>query len=140
MEPADAPAERQTGDAGGRDHATGDGQAEYLGLPVDLSPGRASLDAHGLVGRIDPDTVHVAEVEHQAAIDGAVAGDMVATGPNREQEPVVPGEVHTVDDVGFARAADDETGPAIDCEILDDPSLVVRRITGSDDRPTEQHA
>ncbi len=140
VEPADAPAEGQTGDAGGRDHAARDSQAEDLRLPVDLSPGRAPLNAYCLVGRVDPDAVHVAEVEHQPPVDGAVTGDVMPTGSDGEQHPVLPSQVHTVDDVGFARAPDDETWPTIDREILDDPNVVVRRITRSDDRPAEQRA
>jgi hypothetical protein len=140
VQPADTTAERQTGDPGGRDHAARHGQPEDLGLPIDLSPGRAPLDAHRLVGRIDPDTVHVAQVEHQAAIDGAVTGDVVPTGTDRKQHAVLPSQVDAIDDVGFARAPDDETGSAIDREVLDDPDAVVRRITRSNHRPTKAHA
>src|SRR5690606_29734079 len=91
-EVAEAAAEGEPGHAGGRDDAGGRGQAEGMRGVVDVAPERATADARGAGLRVDVDVAHGGEVDDQAAIDGALAGDVVAAAANGEGQIVVAGE------------------------------------------------
>ncbi|HYI58188.1 MAG TPA: hypothetical protein VEX66_08475 [Microlunatus sp.] len=69
-----------------------------------------------------------------------MTGHVVSTGPDREQQPTLPSQVDAVDDVGFARAPNDEARLTIDRKVLDHPHLVIPGITGSTERSPEHHA
>ena len=60
LQPADAAAEREPGDAGRRDRAAGRRQPERLRLAVELAPGQAGLGARDPAPGIDPHALHPA--------------------------------------------------------------------------------
>ena len=60
--PADAAAEREPGDTGGRDEAARRREPVRLGLVVDVGPHRASADRRPTSGRIDADVAHPKEM------------------------------------------------------------------------------
>ena len=104
-QPADAAAEREPGDAGGGDEAAGRGQAEGLGLGVELAPGEAALGPHGARLGVDPDALHRREVDHQAAVAGGVAGHVVAAAAHGDGQALAAGEADRGDDVARARCS-----------------------------------
>ena len=77
-EPPQSPTEGEAGDPGGADRAARGGQAELLGLPVELGPGRPGLGPHGTSARIDPDALHGGQIDDDAALAHREAGDAVA--------------------------------------------------------------
>ena len=125
VQPADPPAQRQPGDAGGRDDATGDRQPEGLGLAIDIPPGRPALDAHDTSVGIDPHATHRRQIQHQPVIADAVAGDAMSSSPHRGQQLLLAGQVDRVDDISGARALHDQARAAICQAILDNPGLVI---------------
>jgi hypothetical protein len=83
--PAEATAERQPGDAGGRIDACGYGEPKSLCLLVEVGEHRAGLDPRSLPRRIDPHRLHLRQVDHDTAIADRAAGDVVTTAPDRDQ-------------------------------------------------------
>ncbi|HUP73444.1 MAG TPA: hypothetical protein VM282_10430 [Acidimicrobiales bacterium] len=69
-----------------------------------------------------------------------MAGHVVATAPDGEEEPLVARKFDAIDDVGLARAPDDESRSAIYREVLDSPVLIESGVAGTEDRPPELHA
>jgi hypothetical protein len=83
--------------------------------------------------------MHVAQVQHQATIDGAMTGDMMTPAANGKKQSILAGKVDPVDDVGLAGAADDEARVTIDRQVLDATTLVEARIARGVDRTSELH-
>jgi hypothetical protein len=81
--PAEATAECQSGDASGRDDAARCGKAECLRLVVNVTPGGATLDAGSTCFRIDIDSVHQRQIDHE---------DIVLTS-SLSENPILRGSV-----------------------------------------------
>ena len=131
-EPADAAAEREAGDADGAGvtergrKPVGRGRERVLaGGQARLRPGRPSLD-------IDVEPLHVRDVEHDPAIDGAVAGDAVSATPDRERHPGLAGEDDGPRDVTGAGGLDDERRAAVVDRVVGEAGRVVLGGVGED--------
>src|SRR6266511_3512959 len=96
VQPADPPTQRQPGDAGGGDNATGNRQPEGLRLAVDIPPGRPTLHAHSPSAGIDPHATHRRQIQHQPVIADAVTGDAMPPGAHRRQQLLLAGQVDRV--------------------------------------------
>ena len=134
-EVTDSAVQRQAGDTRRRDDAAGHREAEQLGLTIEVSPGRAALHTDGLRIRVDVDTAHLREVEHDSAVVDGVAGDVVPSGLDREHEALLAREVDRVDDVGCTAALHDQRRAPIDQRIPDRACLVIAGIVRSEHRP-----
>src|SRR5688500_15932437 len=95
----DASAQRQPADSGSRDDPACGRHAEGVGAMVDLTPDAAAGDADRASGRIDPDSLHVREVDNDAVVADAEPGTVVTATANREQHVVLASEVDRGDDV-----------------------------------------
>ena len=136
-QPAVAAAEREPGDAGVRDHAARRDQPERLGLPVDVRPERAALHVRQASLGVDLHAAHRREVDQHAAVDRRQPGDRVAAAAHRHDQAVVAREVHRVDHVGRARAADHQRGlPVVHrVELGSDPGIT--RLRGGEGRTSQ---
>ena len=134
-QPADPAAEREPGDAGRRDEATGHRQPEGLRLVVELSPGRAALGDDALGVRVDPDALHRRQVDDDPAVGGGEPGQAVSTTANGDLELLAARELDGGDDVGDARAANDERRTPVDHPVPDGPSRVVAGSPGRSTSP-----
>src|SRR5204862_3954244 len=130
LEPATATAEQQAGDPGGGKAAARDGEAVHLRRAVELAPGETGLGAAGLGIRVDVDALHQREVDHEAVVDGAVAGGRVAAGAHGDRQAVVAAVVHGGDHVFGGRAARDQRRMAVEEAVPDDSCFVVSGVTG----------
>ena len=74
---ADAAAERESADARGRHEPAGHGEAERLGLVVDVGPGAAALGGDRAGDRVDRHAAHRRQVDHDTAVGGREAGKRV---------------------------------------------------------------
>ena len=128
LEPAAPAPEREAADAGRRDAAAGRGEAERLCLAIELAPGGPALGPRGARGGIDAHGVHVAQVDHQAAVGRRIAGHAVATASHRDLEVVVAGEPDRRDHVRHAAAARDQRGTVVEHPVEDRPRGVVVRV------------
>ena len=129
-QPADPARQGEAGDAGVGDQAAGGGEAERLGVAVDVAPGGAALDPGAAPFGVDPHGAHQRQVEHQPAVAHGVARDIVAAATDGHRQAMVAGEAHGVDDVGDAAAAHDRVRAAIDHRVPHGPCRVVARIAG----------
>ena len=103
-QPADPAAEAQAGDAGVADHAARHRQTVLLRGRVEIGPGRAAAAARPARAGIDRDVAHRAEVDHQAVVDDAVAGEAVAAAAYRDLEVVLAAEGDRGGDIVGARS------------------------------------
>ena len=132
-EPADAAAQREAADAGGRDDAAGGGKPEFLTFAIEFSPGGAALGERGLPAGVDLDLSHQGEVDHHGAVGDGLSGDAVAAAAHRSGEAVFAGKTNGLNDVGDAGGADDDGWLAVDHAVPDlARSGVVRIIRGED--------
>ena len=127
-QPAEPAAQRQPGDAGRRDDAAGDGEAVELRLAVQLAPAHARLHARRTGGRVDVDALQWREVDRDAALADAPAGDAVTAPANRDLQARLAGEVDGGDDVGLAVAPRDQRGAPVDEAVVDASRLLVARL------------
>ncbi len=132
-EPADAAAEGETRDTGVGDLAARDGEPVRLRLPIEIAPEGACLHARHLRPGIDPDALHPREVEHDAAVDGRVAGRRVAAPANRQLRSGLPRMLHDRDHVDGSLHPGDRSRAAVEHAVPDAPRLVVRRIARPDE-------
>jgi hypothetical protein len=93
-EPSEPTAQSKARDSSVGDCATWSGETEKLSLAVEFSPGYTALDVGDLARGIDPDALHLRQVNYDAAIAGAVPGGVMGAAPYRSQDLVRPGKVH----------------------------------------------
>ena len=107
---AEAAAEREPADAGRADDAARVREPVLVGGPVDLAPRAAAADADGAGAGIDVDPADRGEVQHDAVVDRAEPGAVVAAAADREREARLAGVADDPRDVVGARALRDQRG------------------------------
>jgi hypothetical protein len=139
-QPADPPAERQARDPRVGDDPADRRQPEELRLAVELAPEHAGLGARGERRRIDSDSLHRREVDHEPAVAERVAADAVATGAHANQQITLAGEADRGDDVGDAGAPGDARWAAVDRAVPDRAGLVIALVVGTDHQAVDRVA
>ena len=132
-EVADAAAEGQPADAGGRDDAARRGQPEGVRRGVQVAPRRAARDPGRVRQRVDPHTTHGGQVDDHAVVAGAEARDAVATTADRDGQVVVGGEAHRGHHVAGVGRLDDDGGALVDHPVADLACFVVPLVVGAGD-------
>src|SRR5262245_30606009 len=132
-EPAHATAERQTGDPGAGDFAAGRGQANGLGGTIEVTPCSAALRSNAPALAVDFDRPHLAEIDDQAPVANAVAGDAVTAAANCDEHAGVGRNTNRVDNIVNAGAAQDGSRTAIDHAVPDRAGLIVGVVGRQDD-------
>jgi hypothetical protein len=84
---------------------------------VEVQPGGAALGDCDLPLVIDPDVPHAREVDHQAAVDRAVAGGVVASAPDRDLKTMRLPEAERLRHVVRVDAAGNRRRAAIDQQV-----------------------
>jgi len=113
-EPSIATTKGEAAHPGGRHPAAGGGKPEQLGLPVQLAHQHPAVDPGGASHRVDVHPLQAGEIDQDATVHGAVAGDAVPAAANREWQALRSGVVDRVDDVGGPLGPDDERRPLVD--------------------------
>jgi hypothetical protein len=137
LEPAAAGAGGEADDARRRHAAAGDGEAERLGLVVELAPVHAALGADGLALRVDPDSLHRPHVEDDAVVDRREARHRVAAVPDRERKPARPRKADCLNHACDSSRSQDDAGTSVEHAVEDAAELVVLRIRRLDDLAAE---
>ena len=127
---ADAAAEGEAGDARRREDAGRHGETECAGRVVEVAEGAARPDLDGLRLRIDAHPLLEGEIDHEAVIDRAEPGTVVAAAANGDLQALFACEVHGGDHVGGVEAARDEARMLVDHPVVELASLVVAGIVG----------
>ena len=115
-------------------------QPEELRLAVELAPEHAGLSARGARRRIDSDSLHRREVDHEPAVTERVAADAVATGAHADQQIALAGEADRGDDVGDTGAAGDAGRMAVNRAVPDPAGSVVAGAGGHQQLSAERSA
>src|SRR5262249_6333032 len=131
-QPADATAERETGDAGVAHDSAGGGQAACLRLVVDVTPQRAPLHPGPAVGGIDPHGPHRREVDDDAVVETRGARHVVTSAPYGDLQIVVARETHGRDYVGGPEASGDQARAPVDGTVPHGTCVVVVGMVGTD--------
>ena len=129
-QPAHAAAKGQSGDACGGDHAHRGRQAESLRLAVEFTDGKARFGLHRARGRIDTNTLHGREINHEPVVADRLACDAVTTATYGDWKVVPAGKDHTGDHIRRASTSHDYRGAPIDGPIEDDARRIVTRLAG----------
>ena len=137
-EPAEPAAEREPGDPRRGDGATGDRQAVLPGRGIELRPRHAPLGACRSGIRVDPDRLHLGQVDHHGVVRDREPADVVTAAPDGDLVPATAGEAHRRGDVGCGPAAHDQRRAAIDQPVVDSPGVVVALIAGLQQPPAER--
>jgi hypothetical protein len=66
---------------------------------VEVRERGAALDGDAACAGIDAGGLHLREVDHDTVIAHGIAGNVVSTATNGEQQPVVPREIHRANNV-----------------------------------------
>ena len=130
-------AQREPGDAGGRDDPEWHGLTEGLGRVIDVAGRAARAHSHRLVLGVDPHALHRRQVDDQAVVDAAETRAIVAAAANGDRELVVPAEIDRGDHVGDVGASGDEQRPLVDHGVVELSRLFVFRMVAPDNRPAK---
>jgi hypothetical protein len=76
-----------------------------LGLSIEFSPGDAALCAHGAAPGVNMDAFHRAQVDHDTAIDGRAARDVMTAAANGYFEPEPLRNVDGINDIRHTAAS-----------------------------------
>ena len=136
-EPAEAAAEREAGDTGIADRAAGRREAERLRLAVELSPAQARFRARGAGDGVDPEALHLGEIDDDPVVARRLARDVVGAAAHGNRQPLVARERDGGHDVHRAAAARDHRRALVDHRVPDAARLVVGGIAGNDHAATK---
>ena len=134
---ADPAAERDPADAHRPGVTEADGQAVLGCRRRDLGRGEAGLGSRDARLRIDLDALHLAKVDHDAAVGGAESEPRVAATANRQLEVRLAGEADDGRHVVDVMWTGDQEWPVVEPSRSHDADIVVRRMFGRDDRPVD---
>ena len=129
---ADAAAEREPPDPGGRDDSARSCQAVLAGGLVDLPPRAPAAHPNGARVGVNLDFFQQREVDHHSAVARAQPGAVVAAAADRDQQVMIAGERDRPRHVSEARAACDQGGPLVDHRVVDRARLRVVGVFGAD--------
>lgn len=130
---ADATTEGDAADPDGAGVAEADDEVVRGERLAKLDGGDARADPDRAVGGVDVDLVEIADIDHEAALRGGVAGAAVAAAADRELEAAVPGVGDGGGNVLGIGDADDGAGALVITAVHDGAELVVVGIGLSDD-------
>ena len=140
LEPADAAAERQAGDAGVPDGPDGADEAMRLGRAVEFAEMRPAIRACEAAVRVDGDAAHPRQVDDDAIVAGREAGDAVASAADRDPEVRLARVPDGCDDILHALRPNDQPGPPIVEGAPDASRVVIVGLARSDDLAHEGRA
>src|SRR5688500_18826296 len=127
-QPAEATAECQPGDPGGRVDACWNGKAECLCREIDMAKRAARLDVRDATTRIDAHCAHERKVDHHAGIADSTSGNVVSAAAHCDREVMLPRKAESGADVGLPTALGNQCRPPVDHCVPDGARLVIRGI------------
>jgi hypothetical protein len=119
------PPPSQSGNTGGRDDTAGRRQAVQLRLAIEAAPGRPALGSDRSATRIDMNTLHPREVDHQAAVHNGASRDIVPAAANRNFQAKAASKLDGVDDVRDPAALRDQRRPFVHHAVVHPPCGIV---------------
>ena len=136
-EEADPAAERDAADADRAGVAEAGGEPVLAGGGRVLAGGEAAAGPGGAARKVEVEPAQAAQVEHDAAVAGGVAGGAVAAAADGQLGAAVAGERDDAGHVGRVGGAGDQRGASIDVAEEDGARGVVARVLRREDRPLD---
>ena len=127
-EPPEAAAEGEPRDARPGHDPDRHRETERFGGAIDMAQRGTGRDTHFPRVRVHDHVGQVAQVEHDAAVDGAVSGHVVTAATDRQGQPEVPGRRDRPGDVGDRAGPDDRDRMAVDHAVPDGARLLIGRV------------
>jgi len=127
-----AAAERKSRDAGRAGNPSRRGQAEGLGLVVEVPPCGPALGAGRAVHRVHAYTLHARQVDHQAAVADRKTRHAMAAAADRYDQVVISSERHRRHHVSDPGAADDQRGAPVDHPIMNFAGALIVLMAGTE--------
>ena len=87
--------------------------------------------------RVDVDSLHRRQIDHQAVVDRGAAGDVVAAAADGDLEAERARELHGIGDVGRPVAAGDQRRPLVDEPVVHAAGVVIAGIVGLEELTAE---
>ncbi len=134
---ADPAAEREARDPGRADDAARSDEAEGLRGGVEVEPRRTTLGPGDACAGVHLHRPHLRQVDHEPAVEDAMAGRVVSAAAHGHLEILLAGEPEAGCDVLGAEATGDDRRPAVDERIEPAAGRVVAVVTGDDHGPGE---
>jgi hypothetical protein len=131
---ANASAQGDATDAGGRDTAAWRGESEGMRRMVHITQRRSPFNPNCAGIGIDANTLHQREIDDKSIIDETETGTAVAATANRDSHVVLASEIDGRDDVGDVDAACDDRRSLVDHGVVDLAYLIVVGVGWGDDR------
>ena len=134
---ADAAAQGETRNTGGRHDPTSGRQPVRVGRIVEVAPGRAAARPRRACRRIDVHMPHQRQVDDQTVIVAAEPRRAVPPTADREIQPVLPGEIHRAHHVRGLLGADHRPRPPVEHAVVHRAGLVVASVIRRDHRTAQ---
>jgi hypothetical protein len=132
-----AAAQRESGDAGGRDDPERHGLTEGVGRVIDVAGRAARARPDRLLLWVDPHALHCREVDDQAVVDAAETRTIVSATANGDGELIVPAEIHRHDDICDVGAMGDEQRSLVDHGVVEFSRLFIFGMAPPDQRASK---
>ena len=136
-EVADAAAEREAAEPGGRDQAAGGGQAMRLCGGVEPGPLRPAAGGGSTCRGIHLDGVHRRQVDDDAVVARRESGDAVRAAAHGDRQAFAGGEAHGAHHVGGPGGSHHHRRALVDRAVPDVASFLVRVVARPDQRAVE---
>ena len=108
-QPAEPTTKRKAGDSGRGYHAARNGQAMQLRFAVKFCPGHAALGLYCTAAPVGVNAFHERQVDHEPTLDSGSPCHVVCAAANRDLQPEFLSQIDTIDYVGHAPAASNES-------------------------------
>ena len=132
-EVAETTSEGEATDTGGGDDPARDGQPVSMGGVIHVAPSATRLHPDGLGLRVDPDSPHRGQIDHQTAIHRTETPRVVAAAANRQGDAVVAGVIDTGLHIGGVHALCNHRRFLVDHRVVDGAGFVVLGVLSFND-------
>ena len=136
-QPTIAAAQRQACDPGVGVDPEGCRQTKGLRFAIELAQPQPRLRLRDAAGRIDPNSLHQRQIDHQPIGADGLAGIVVTATANGHEDIVVAGEPNAGENVGGSDAAGDQSRPSVDHPVPHAAGGLVFGMPVSEQRPTQ---
>lgn len=124
-QPAHATAHGEARDARLGHDAARDCKAEDVRFAIQITEGRATLHANGLICRIGMYGAHARKVYDKTIVTERATADVMAAAADGREESVRASEVHRGNHIGDAGAAGDQSGTFVDARVPDLAGVII---------------
>ncbi len=99
-----------------------------MGRMVHVAPEGAAANLHGFLFRVDANIIHRRKIDHQSVIAHSQPARVVSAAADGHQQLLLASEIHRRHDVGYVRAARNQSWAPVDHRVVYLASRVVTRI------------